>query len=87
MFENFIVFKKYCKIKEIFINYYETSNSENIKQAMNVIEKYDLTDDYVYMTKEYDWLLKNRNKNTYKENIEEKSWKRTALEIPNKSKL
>ena len=82
VFENFIVFKKILQDKrEFFINYYETSNSENIKQAMNVIEKYDLTDDYVYMTKEYDWLLKNRNKNTYKRKYEEKSWKRTALEI------
>jgi len=71
---------KIIEYHKVFINYYDKDNSKNLIKTIKLINKYDNTPNHNLINNDFDWLLKNKNKNIYKK-INKNSWTIVAYNI------
>ena len=67
--------------KERIITFYDKYNSDKLVNIMKYIQKYNLTVDDPHVSKQYDWLIKQKKNSHYRKSFNDKSWIKMAYKI------
>lgn len=79
---SFVVFQKINEDnRERIITFNDNYVGSQLTNTMSLISKYNITTDILDIPTDFDWLIKQKKGEFYRQKFEHKSWKKTAFDI------